>query len=110
MTDFLSREAKGITTRSGVSSSVSSTALAGVAWGQTYTGSTFNSMTASPATSVTSGNLLDLPPARAQELIRAWVIERGLPSYRAGQILHRLWQAPVESWQGATDLPASLRT
>jgi 23S rRNA (adenine2503-C2)-methyltransferase len=67
-------------------------------------------MTASPAIGVTPGNLLDLPPARAQELIRAWVIERGLPSYRSGQILHHLWQAPVEGWQGATDLPASLRT
>jgi 23S rRNA (adenine2503-C2)-methyltransferase len=73
-------------------------------------GSTFNSMISPPESSATPRNLLDLAPARAQELISAWVNERGLPSYRAGQILHRLWQAPLESWQGATELPVVLRT
>ena len=34
---------------------------------------------------------------------------RGLPRYRAGQLLRRLWVSPVESWAGATELPAALR-
>ena len=55
-------------------------------------------------------NLLDLTPARAGEVLRAWVAARGLPSYRAGQILRRLWQAPIDRWEEATDLPAPLRT
>ena len=55
-------------------------------------------------------NLLDLTPERAEEVLRAWVRERRLPSYRAGQITRRLWQAPIERWEGATDLPAGLRT
>jgi len=32
-----------------------------------------------------------------------------LPRYRAGQLLRRLWVSPVESWAGATELPAALR-
>jgi 23S rRNA (adenine2503-C2)-methyltransferase len=54
-------------------------------------------------------NLLELTPERARETLVAWVAERGLPAYRSGQILRRLWQAPVESWQQATDLSAALR-
>jgi len=54
-------------------------------------------------------NLLDLTPARARETLVEWVAQRGLPSYRAGQMLRRLWQAPVESWERATDLPGALR-
>ena len=34
---------------------------------------------------------------------------RGLPRYRVGQLLRRLWVSPVESWAGATELPAALR-
>ncbi len=34
---------------------------------------------------------------------------RGLPRYRADQLLRRLWVSPVESWAGATELPAALR-
>jgi 23S rRNA (adenine2503-C2)-methyltransferase len=37
------------------------------------------------------------------------VAGRGLPRYRAGQLLRRLWVSPVESWAGATELPAPLR-
>jgi 23S rRNA (adenine2503-C2)-methyltransferase len=37
------------------------------------------------------------------------VADRGLPRYRAGQLLRRLWVSPVESWAGATELPAALR-
>jgi 23S rRNA (adenine2503-C2)-methyltransferase len=54
-------------------------------------------------------NLLDRAPAAARELLAAWVAERGLPAYRAGQILRRLWQAPVSAWAEATELPLALR-
>ncbi len=54
-------------------------------------------------------NLLDRTPAAARELLAAWVAEHGLPAYRAGQILRRLWQAPVPAWTDATELPLALR-
>ncbi|MGI8818835.1 MAG: 23S rRNA (adenine(2503)-C(2))-methyltransferase RlmN, partial [Gemmatimonadales bacterium] len=57
----------------------------------------------------TARNLLDLTPDQARKALVEWVADHGLPSYRAGQILRRLWQAPVESWKQATDLPAALR-
>ena len=52
---------------------------------------------------------LDLAPARARAALEAWTEERGLPGYRAGQLLRRLWLSPVESWAAATELPAALR-
>jgi 23S rRNA (adenine2503-C2)-methyltransferase len=42
-------------------------------------------------------------------LLARWATERGLPSYRVGQIHRRLWQAPVASWADATELPLTLR-
>jgi 23S rRNA (adenine2503-C2)-methyltransferase len=57
-----------------------------------------------------SCNLLDHAPEHARTVLRDWVAERGLPPYRAGQMLRRLWQAPIESWDHATDLPAALRS
>jgi 23S rRNA (adenine2503-C2)-methyltransferase len=54
-------------------------------------------------------SLLDLAPAQAGAAFEAWVAGRGLPRYRAGQLLRRLWVSPVESWAGATELPAALR-
>ena len=48
-------------------------------------------------------------PEQPGKALVEWVAERGLPPYRAGQMLRRLWQAPVESWEQATDLPAALR-
>jgi 23S rRNA (adenine2503-C2)-methyltransferase len=66
-----------------------------------------------PTTSVrdssAAANLLDQTPARGEETLQAWVEEQGLPSYRAKQILRRLWQAPVRSWSDATELPSALR-
>jgi 23S rRNA (adenine2503-C2)-methyltransferase len=53
--------------------------------------------------------LLDSTPEVAARTLRRWVEERGLPSYRAGQIHRRLWTAPVRSWSEATDLPLALR-
>jgi 23S rRNA (adenine2503-C2)-methyltransferase len=54
-------------------------------------------------------NLLNLTPEAARKALVDWVAERGLPSYRAGQMLRRLWRAPVERWEKATELPAALR-
>jgi 23S rRNA (adenine2503-C2)-methyltransferase len=68
-------------------------------------------MSLAPArASATPLALLDQPPAKAREVLGQWVAERGLPSYRAGQMLRRLWQAPVKSWLDATELPVPLRT
>lgn len=53
--------------------------------------------------------LLDLPPADARARLAAWVAARGLPAYRAGQLLRRLWVDPVESWADATELPKGMR-
>ncbi len=63
----------------------------------------------SPAHEPTAENILDLAPAQARDRLESWVRERGLPSWRAGQIHRRLWTQPVGSWAGATELPAALR-
>ena len=54
-------------------------------------------------------NLLDLAPAAAEAAVRDWVAAHGLPKYRTGQIVPRLWQQPVGAWSEVSDLPASLR-
>ena len=54
-------------------------------------------------------DLLSLTPAGAREVIGAWLAARGEPAYRLQQILPRLWQRPVSTWEEATDLPAGLR-
>src|SRR3989454_9655434 len=54
-------------------------------------------------------DLLSLTPAEARACIAAWLAVRGEPPYRVRQILPRLWQRPVGSWEDATDLPAPLR-
>ena len=54
-------------------------------------------------------NLLDRSPTAARDIVRAWVQGRGLPSYRVGQIIRRLWQAPLAEWAAATELPKPLR-
>jgi 23S rRNA (adenine2503-C2)-methyltransferase len=54
-------------------------------------------------------NPLDQTPAGAQEMLGQWVTDRGLPSYRTGQILRRLWQSPIKGWTDATELPVTLR-
>ncbi len=55
-------------------------------------------------------NLLDLVPSHAAAAIAGWLRDRGEPSYRERQMLPRLWERPVRTWQEATDLPAALRT
>ncbi len=53
--------------------------------------------------------LLDLDPPTALARVQSWTTERGLPAYRARQILRRLWVAPIARWSDASELPASLR-
>jgi len=57
----------------------------------------------------TPPTLLDLPPAHAATRLAEWVAAEGLPSYRAAQLMRRLWVNPVGSWSEATELPAALR-
>src|SRR5437667_364301 len=45
----------------------------------------------------------------ARGALAAWLAARAEPGYRLAQILPRLWQRPVGSWEEATDLPAALR-
>ncbi len=54
--------------------------------------------------------ILDLTPDAAAAALNAWATEKQLPAYRARQLLPRLWERPIGSWQEATDLPAALRT
>lgn len=56
-----------------------------------------------------SSTLLDLKPKDAIARLEKFVASEKLPAYRAGQLLRRLWQAPVASWAEATELPAPLR-
>ncbi|MBA3889310.1 MAG: 23S rRNA (adenine(2503)-C(2))-methyltransferase RlmN [Gemmatimonadaceae bacterium] len=54
-------------------------------------------------------NLLNLAPAEADARLRAFADEVGQPSYRATQVLRRLWTSPVADFAGITDLPAEFR-
>jgi 23S rRNA (adenine2503-C2)-methyltransferase len=53
--------------------------------------------------------LLGLSPAGAREALEAWLTERGEAPYRGRQMVPRLWQRPIGSWDQATELPAPLR-
>ncbi|HYD53667.1 MAG TPA: 23S rRNA (adenine(2503)-C(2))-methyltransferase RlmN, partial [Gemmatimonadaceae bacterium] len=54
-------------------------------------------------------NLLDLLPADAEERLRRFFAESGEPSYRAGQVLRRLWVNPAPDFDAMTELPRALR-
>lgn len=54
-------------------------------------------------------DLLELLPEGAHAALAVWLAARGEPGYRAKQILPRLWQRPIASWDEATELPAALR-
>ncbi len=54
-------------------------------------------------------NLLNLTPSDAQETLEAFLVKEGEPLYRAKQIVRRLWQAPVRSFDEISDLPKALR-
>jgi 23S rRNA (adenine2503-C2)-methyltransferase len=59
--------------------------------------------------SIAGSTLLDVSPELSREQIAAWVVDRQLPSYRTNQIVRRLWNAPIASWNEATELPMTLR-
>jgi 23S rRNA (adenine2503-C2)-methyltransferase len=68
------------------------------------------SMTSSarpPATPKT--NLLDLTPAQARDALERFFAANGEPSYRAAQVVRRLWQNPVATFDEMTELPKALR-
>src|SRR2546421_3250943 len=54
-------------------------------------------------------DLLSLVPDAARTALAQWLAARGEPAYRARQVLPRLWERPVASWDDATELPAALR-
>ena len=45
----------------------------------------------------------------APEVLAAWLAERGLPAYRAGQVRRWLFERRAESFDDMTDLPKELR-
>jgi 23S rRNA (adenine2503-C2)-methyltransferase len=54
-------------------------------------------------------NLLDLTPNAAEARLREFFQEKGQPEYRAKQVVHHLWSAPVADFDGMTALPKQLR-
>src|SRR5579862_2539 len=54
-------------------------------------------------------NLLELTPAAAAESLQRFFKELGEPSYRAAQVVRRLWVNPVASFADMTELPVALR-
>ena len=54
-------------------------------------------------------NLLNLTVSEAEEVLRRFCAERGLPEYRARQVVRRLWYNPAPDFGGMTELPKSLR-
>jgi len=63
--------------------------------------------TASEVKAVTS--LLDVTPAEALSELSAFMVEEGLPSYRARQVLRHLWIKPAASFNEMSDLPRARR-
>lgn len=55
-------------------------------------------------------NLLNLSLDEAEDRLRSYFAERGLPVYRAKQIVRRLWHTPAADFEAMTELPKSLRT
>src|SRR2546430_10601505 len=54
-------------------------------------------------------DLLTLAPDAARAALAQCLAERGEPAYRARQILPRLWERPVGSWNDATERARALR-
>ena len=58
---------------------------------------------------VTVTNLLDITPEHALSELNAFMAEESQPAYRAGQVLHHLWEKPVASFENMSTLPLALR-
>ena len=54
-------------------------------------------------------NLLNFLPADAEARLSTAMEELGQPSYRAGQVLRRLWEVPAATFEDMTELPVALR-
>ena len=54
-------------------------------------------------------DLLSLTPDGARAALASWLAESSEAPYRAKQIVPRLWQRPIGSWDEARELPATLR-
>ena len=54
-------------------------------------------------------NLLNLSITEVEETLRAFLAQRGLPAYRAKQIVRRLWHTPAADFESMTELPKLLR-
>jgi 23S rRNA (adenine2503-C2)-methyltransferase len=54
-------------------------------------------------------NLLNLTIAEAEEALSRFCAGRGLPGYRAKQVVRRLWLNPAPDFDSMTELPKSMR-
>jgi 23S rRNA (adenine2503-C2)-methyltransferase len=54
-------------------------------------------------------NLLDLDPTAAGQAVREFALARGEPAYRGSQVVRRLWQTPVATFEEMTELPKAFR-
>jgi 23S rRNA (adenine2503-C2)-methyltransferase len=54
-------------------------------------------------------NLLNLTPVEAEKRLLDFFGELGLPSYRAKQVVRRLWVNPAPDFESMTELPKSVR-
>ncbi len=65
------------------------------------------SVTSSPGSKL---NLLNLTPAQASVALGEFMAERGEPAYRVQQVLARLWQSPIVSFDEITTASRALRS
>lgn len=54
-------------------------------------------------------NLLNMLPSAAEQVLRDFAIEHGEKPFRGSQAARHLWQNPVATFAGMTDLPAAFR-
>ena len=54
-------------------------------------------------------NLLDHTPEAALARLREFAQAQGLPTYRAAQVVRRLWRNPAPSFEAMTEIPAAVR-
>src|SRR5207237_6296317 len=54
-------------------------------------------------------NLLNLTPIEAERRLLDFFDEHGLPSYRAKQVVRRLWLNPAPNFEAMTELPKPIR-
>jgi adenine C2-methylase RlmN of 23S rRNA A2503 and tRNA A37 len=59
---------------------------------------------------VTVTNLLDITPEHALSELNAFMAEESQPAYRAGQVLHHLWEKPVASFENMSVTARPART